>query len=313
MRIAKNYKRPLDQGWFLVRNRTGLERQVGEKHLDIEQAHEAEESLFSTEPWVNLPSDRLGCRKLRGFLTSRFASHIQKEFPKIQNEILAKVDEANAQVRALGPPRNTPKQQRRYLHDIAHQYNRFVENCISGRHLRLQGPSVDEHSNINLQREIAKDSFLEQMTNRGCSWPFLRLEDESAYKYDIHADRSFQDMREDDEEAGRPSDQVSRPCCMDDRCLRHLLIVTEYLCLDQPSLPYSFVAWMLRAYLTGARPSAVQIPDPAMGYTGKGFHLRSNRRGRSFREIGTGERLRAQFRGRAPVRPSRCNLPFSIR
>jgi len=128
MSLARNDKKYLSHGWFLVKNRSDVESEQG---LSLDQARANEASFFARSPWRDISPDRQGVHALRIYLKELFARHVANEFPALQMEMRSKLAQAREERDALGPPRHTTRQQRDYLLDLAMNYAKLLCHTLS--------------------------------------------------------------------------------------------------------------------------------------------------------------------------------------
>ncbi|KAH0526343.1 hypothetical protein TsFJ059_009676 [Trichoderma semiorbis] len=108
--LVQGKKRPLNLGYYLVRNRgpnSGLE---GHSELD---------KIFRKHPWADLPRDRVGIVALKEQLKSLLVAITQREFPALLREIVSQIAECRREFNSLGSPRQDEREQRSFLCQIA--------------------------------------------------------------------------------------------------------------------------------------------------------------------------------------------------
>ncbi|EHK17598.1 uncharacterized protein TRIVIDRAFT_160704 [Trichoderma virens Gv29-8] len=108
--LIQGKKRPLNLGYFLVRNRGA--NSGPEKQSELDQ-------IFRKDPWANLPRDRVGIIALKEQLTSLLVEITKREFPKLMRDIRNKIRECKRDLNDLGPSRHDEREQRIFLSQIA--------------------------------------------------------------------------------------------------------------------------------------------------------------------------------------------------
>ncbi|KAK8116916.1 uncharacterized protein PG998_005197 [Apiospora kogelbergensis] len=109
-----NY-RPMEHGWFVVRNRTDEE----DASFDLD---EAEAALFDEAPWGRIPGNRRGSAKLRGYLGGLLCERIRDEFPAMQHKVKMLLGRELQIKASLGEPRDDHKSRLQYLMGIVQVY-----------------------------------------------------------------------------------------------------------------------------------------------------------------------------------------------
>ena len=132
VRLAKNADRTkLNLGFFLLKNPAPAELQEG---LTPDARKRAEQAFFSGEPWNGLGLDpsRVGIENLRVFLQDLLDSHIERELPKVREELRGLLEQNREDLAALGMERNTASQIRVYLTQISADFQGLVRAGVDG-------------------------------------------------------------------------------------------------------------------------------------------------------------------------------------
>lgn len=108
--LVQGNRRPLNLGYFLVRNR-GADNSVTTQ-LQLDQ-------FFDTQPWNGLPHDRLGIAALKTYLAPLLLEITRQNFPRLSREINGKIRECSKELDSLGPARQEEREQRSFLTHIA--------------------------------------------------------------------------------------------------------------------------------------------------------------------------------------------------
>ncbi|KAF3002299.1 hypothetical protein E8E14_002462 [Neopestalotiopsis sp. 37M] len=108
--LVQGKDRPLNLGYFLVRNRGSDDS--ARTQLELDQFSEK-------QPWNSLPRDRLGIAALKKFLSPLLLEITRQNFPRLGREINEKIKECNKELDTLGPPRQDEREQRIFLNRVA--------------------------------------------------------------------------------------------------------------------------------------------------------------------------------------------------
>lgn len=186
LRIAKNEVERLTHGWFAVRNRSTQELNEG---VTIEGRHERERRFFSTTPpWTELKRDRVGINALKSFLGHLLYDHIRSEFPAVVADIERLSLETQKELEILGPSRQTPAEQRRFLTRISSTYQNEVDKALNGNY----SADLDALSILKLRMHLRQyaDDFAKAMATNGHSKVFRTIRDENDPEFRRPADDS---------------------------------------------------------------------------------------------------------------------------
>lgn len=175
LRIAKNEVERLTHGWFAVRNRSTKEIQEG---VTIEGRHRKEKEFFSTvHPWTELKKDRVGINALKSFLGHLLYDHIRSEFPAVVADIEKLSLETQKELEILGPSRQTPAEQRRFLTRLASTYQNEVDRALTGNY----SADLEAQSPLKLRMHLRQhaDDFATSMATEGHAKVFRTIQDET--------------------------------------------------------------------------------------------------------------------------------------
>lgn len=131
-RLANNCDRTkLTLGFFVLKNPSPTELKAG---MTTEERHRMELAYFSTEPWKKqgLDPSRVGVDKLRCFLEEILDRHIERELPKVREDIRHLLREKNEELDELGPERDSPNQIRMFLTKIGTNYYNVIQAGVDG-------------------------------------------------------------------------------------------------------------------------------------------------------------------------------------
>ena len=167
--VAKNNVTTLNHGWFVVRNRSTQEIAEG---VTLSQRSANERVFFSSNPWKLLSPDRVGIEALEKFLRALLDEHVRKEFPSLLKEINELIEKSEQELRALGPARETPDEQRRTLLRMAMQYQSLSTSAIQGNY---RDDFFDRGEFCKLRMQVANhnDQFHREIHNKGQQKEFV--------------------------------------------------------------------------------------------------------------------------------------------
>jgi len=130
--LAKNQDTTkLKLGFFLLKNPTPVELANG---ITLAQRSANELRFFQSSPWreQKLDSGRVGVGKLRDFCQKLLDQHIERELPKVREEIKALIKETEQELVQLPEERPTVGHLRVYLARLAMQYHSLAESALNG-------------------------------------------------------------------------------------------------------------------------------------------------------------------------------------
>ena len=132
--LAKNLDTTkLKLGYFLVKNPTPTELSHG---ITFEQRQRNEIQYFTSSPWKEqaLDMDRVGIVSLRSFLQLLLDRHIERELPKVREEIRRLVAKTEQEIGTLGDERSTIVDFRIYLSRLAMQFHSLTTSALNGNY-----------------------------------------------------------------------------------------------------------------------------------------------------------------------------------
>ncbi|KAH8804419.1 interferon-induced GTP-binding protein Mx2 [Xylogone sp. PMI_703] len=148
--LAKNQDTTkLKLGFFLIKNPTPTEIAEG---ITSEQRQRNEAAYFCSSPWKeqDLSRDRVGILSLRTYLQSLLDQHIERELPKVREEIRSLIAKTEQKMLDLGEERPTVGQIRLFLSRVATRFSNLVTSALNGTYHEADavffGGHNDEHS-----------------------------------------------------------------------------------------------------------------------------------------------------------------------
>ncbi|KAK3670782.1 hypothetical protein LTR78_009354 [Recurvomyces mirabilis] len=158
----------LKLGWHVVRNPGQQQLLVADTDRDA-----LELDFFRTEaPWKSLSHSHTGIESLRNRLKEVLSGLVQREFPRVKQEINKRFNVAQKQLERLGPERSTVHAQRAYLTEVASRYQRIVSHAVDGKY--ASDPAFDQHRELRIAPAVTARSkqYSKDMVRYGHEYPF---------------------------------------------------------------------------------------------------------------------------------------------
>ncbi|KAL6826006.1 P-loop containing nucleoside triphosphate hydrolase protein [Trichoderma sp. SZMC 28015] len=133
--LVQGKKRPLNLGYFLVRNRGPNNSLEGHSDLD---------KIFRKQPWADLPRDRVGIVALKEQLRSLLVEITRREFPTLIQEVSNQIRECKRELHSLGPPRQDEREQRSFLSSIAEAFQDLTRAALTADYNANSGFDEDK-------------------------------------------------------------------------------------------------------------------------------------------------------------------------
>ncbi|EAW11456.1 putative dynamin GTPase [Aspergillus clavatus NRRL 1] len=133
-RLAKNLDgTKLNLGFFLLKNPTPAQL---EKGITLAERRKAELEFFSAGPWKaqGIDPSRIGIDNLRIFLQELLDNHIERELPKVQQDVRNLLNNVNDELAGLGEERSSPNQIRVYLTRISSDFQNLIKAGVEGEY-----------------------------------------------------------------------------------------------------------------------------------------------------------------------------------
>lgn len=150
-RLAKNEDTTkLKLGFFLVRNPTPSELVSA---ISSKQHRAIEDQYFRSSPWKEqaLSADRVGIASLQRYLQGLLDQHIERELPKVRDEIRQLIKRTEENITALGDERPTTGHHRSFLSRLAMRFHNLTLSALDGHYSHgdttfYDDASVEHHS-----------------------------------------------------------------------------------------------------------------------------------------------------------------------
>lgn len=167
--VAKNLDNiKLRLGFFLLKNPSPTELEQG---LDIDMRSRRELQYFSSPPWASqgLDSERLGAEKLRAYLQDLLDAHIERELPKVKDDIRKSLEASEKELQALGEPRPTIGQVRAFMIRLSMHFTEVAQAALEGNyHGNEQEFFADsEDSRLRARVQQLNTAFATQVRENG--------------------------------------------------------------------------------------------------------------------------------------------------
>ncbi|KAK3064962.1 hypothetical protein LTS18_000771 [Coniosporium uncinatum] len=127
LKLARNEDVYFRLGWHVLKNRSYEMRDSSSIERD-----EAEEEFFATRVWASMDPTHLGVRSLKPRLSKVLEEQILDQLPSLIEDIEAGISSCNDQLRRIGSPRGTLKEQRHYLVRISQDFSHLMRAAVEG-------------------------------------------------------------------------------------------------------------------------------------------------------------------------------------
>lgn len=127
--LAQNKDVKFRLGWHVLRNRDYTSRNSSDEERDT-----VETLFFNSGVWKLLPPDQVGVHSLKPRLSKILKDHIVAQLPDVVAQIRSGIQDCSEILEALGAPRATVQEQRRYLLQISHSFSTLVRAAIDGQY-----------------------------------------------------------------------------------------------------------------------------------------------------------------------------------
>jgi hypothetical protein len=142
--LAKNQDTTkLKLGFFLVKNPTPTELAKG---ITAEERQENERIYFHSTPWKEhvLDPSRVGIIFLRSYLQTLLDQHIERELPKVREELRSLIQKTEQDMVALGEERPTAGHLRIYLSRLAMHFHSLATSALNGTYHETDAAFFEE-------------------------------------------------------------------------------------------------------------------------------------------------------------------------
>ena len=168
--LVRGKKNKLKLGYCVVRNRGKKERDVS-----IAERHRVESEFFKMDPWSSLDKDRVGISTLSPRLRDLLGRITRREFPTVVREVNSRLLTCEEELHDLGPSRQTPEQQRRYLLGIATRFQEITTYALEAQYGRHQFLKDDKDLRLATLIVDFNSAFSEDLEKRGHTVNFSEI------------------------------------------------------------------------------------------------------------------------------------------
>eukprot|EP00931_Biecheleriopsis_adriatica_P005939 TRINITY_DN107401_c0_g1_i1.p1 TRINITY_DN107401_c0_g1~~TRINITY_DN107401_c0_g1_i1.p1 ORF type:complete len:709 (-),score=155.67 TRINITY_DN107401_c0_g1_i1:241-2076(-) len=144
LQLAQNTKARLELGWHTVKLRSQQDLQT----RSLQEAEQAEELFFETDPWQALDKESVGIPKLRERLQELLFRRVQAELPKVSEEALQRLKATEAELSRMGVKCDETSKKRLVFAAAVGQCHSLLEDASAGRYIgTFFEKSEPEHAN----------------------------------------------------------------------------------------------------------------------------------------------------------------------
>ncbi|KAI5456200.1 P-loop containing nucleoside triphosphate hydrolase protein [Mariannaea sp. PMI_226] len=167
--VAKNMDNiKLKLGFFLVKNPSPSDLAEG---IDMKTRSRRELQFFSSPLWATqgLDLERVGAEKLRCFLQDLLDTHIDRELPKVREEMKRSLADVEKQLHALGEPRPSIGHIRAFMIRLSMQFSQVTQAALDGNYHSMDQELVGGWESYRLRAQIqhANTAFATEMRTKG--------------------------------------------------------------------------------------------------------------------------------------------------
>ncbi|KAJ6439095.1 dynamin GTPase [Purpureocillium lavendulum] len=167
--VAKNKDSiKLKLGFFLLKNPSPSELEQG---LNMATRAAREQRFFSLPQWAaqDLDTDRLGAEKLRCYLQQLLDKHIERELPKVRDEIKRKLSSTEAELRSLGDARPNVGNIRSFVTDLSMTFYELLQAALEGNYHSTKASffAQQPHSRLRAVIQQLNTKFAARMRESG--------------------------------------------------------------------------------------------------------------------------------------------------
>lgn len=143
----------LKMGFFLLKNPTPSEINNG---ITMEARASSELRWFSSPVWESqgLDPNRVGAGKLREFLQDLLDAHIERELPKLAQEIRQKLNVNEVELKALGDQRPAVAQIRAFLTNLSMNFYELTQAALDGAYHSTDAEFFSQNDACRLRAQI---------------------------------------------------------------------------------------------------------------------------------------------------------------
>ncbi|KAH0493480.1 hypothetical protein TgHK011_000148 [Trichoderma gracile] len=120
-------------GFFILKNPSPKQLEGG---LSMSDRSKLEDEFFSSPPWatMGLNTDRVGVKKLRVYLQELLDTHIERELPKVRDDIRKLLASKEEELRFLGVARSSTDLIRTFLTGLSMSFYGLLQAALDGNY-----------------------------------------------------------------------------------------------------------------------------------------------------------------------------------
>ncbi|KDN69483.1 putative interferon-induced GTP-binding protein Mx2 [Colletotrichum sublineola] len=140
-----------------------------ESGLDSDDADRLEREFFMMHAWKEHPIDpqRVGASQLKEYVQDLLYEHIEKEIPKVREEIKQKLVEVEGRLQRLGLERPTLHHVRSFLIEMSMRFHQLAQDSLNGHYLGVDAEFFKSDTRLRALVHHANGRFSEQMRVEG--------------------------------------------------------------------------------------------------------------------------------------------------
>ncbi|KAL6854523.1 putative dynamin GTPase [Trichoderma novae-zelandiae] len=155
-------------GFFLLKNPSPEELKGG---FTASDRWIWEQQFFSRPPWgdQNLEMSRVGIDSLRAFLQALLDTHIERELPKVREEIRKMLAEREFELQSLGDARPTTDLMRTFLTRLSMRFYELLQAALDGNYHSIDAAffSASDESRLRARVQTLNTKFAATMRKHG--------------------------------------------------------------------------------------------------------------------------------------------------
>ncbi|KAK1977459.1 P-loop containing nucleoside triphosphate hydrolase protein [Colletotrichum cereale] len=166
-RLANNRDNiKLGLGFFLLKNPTPQELEDG---LNSDDANRLEQEFFSIPAWKEHPVDpqRVGASQLKEYVQDLLYEHIEREIPKVKEEIKQKLVKVEERLQRLGLERPTLHHVRSFLIKTSMRFHQLAQDSLNGHYLGIDVEFFKSDTRLRALVHHANGKFSDRMRVEG--------------------------------------------------------------------------------------------------------------------------------------------------
>jgi len=154
--VLRNIKKPLQHGYFMLKNRS--QEELNNK-MNLADARKSEAAYFASSPYQDVAQDHLGINALAAALSDLLVQQIQESLPAIKIEVNEALKTAEDELLGLGDaPPDSPLAQKI-------KYSSVVSDILNDLRALMSGSDATGISNRNILNDdrIARKKFVDEI------------------------------------------------------------------------------------------------------------------------------------------------------